>query len=171
MTTIDSPGAKTARRRKMAGVTATALAAHLGVSRQYVARLADEGTIARQGDGLFDQDACRLRYLNWLRDPARRAVRSEADSKFTEAKTRLLEIRMAEKLGELVPKEASDAALDAFTAAVFAELHAISARAAPVDIVWRRKIDAAVLVTRKAIHARLAAKVEEFEREKGDHDD
>jgi len=37
-----------------------------------VARLAYDGTIARQGDGGFDQDAARLAYLNWLRDPARR---------------------------------------------------------------------------------------------------
>lgn len=119
---------KSARRRKVAPVTASALAQHLGVSRQYVARLADEQTIVRQDDGLFDQDAARLAYLNWLRSPERRSARSAADSKFTEAKTTLLEIRMQEKLGKLVPVEVLEDSVDIIVGMYRTELVSLPAR-------------------------------------------
>jgi len=164
--TMDGPGAKPARRRrKVAGVTATALAEHLGVSRQYVARLADEGTIARQGDGLFDQDDARLRYLNWLRDPARRASKSEGEQAFLREKTKALEIRNLQRLGQLFPRQAAEDILDTFVGTVIAEIHTISARVAPTDLLLRRKVDAAIHETRKAIYGRLAAKLAEFKRE------
>ena len=170
--TMDGPGAKPdRRRRKVAGVTATALAAHLGVSRQYVARMADEGTIARQGDGLFDQDDARQRYLNWLRDPARRASKSEGEQAFLKEKTKALEIRNMQRLGELFPLQAALDILDTFTGAVIAEVHTISARAAPVDLPLRRKIDAAIHETRKAIHARLGAALAEFKSKGAVSDD
>lgn len=165
--TMDGPEAKPARRRKVATATATQVAEHLGVSRQYIVRLADEGTIERLPDGRFDQDKARLAYLSWLRDPARRAVKGEAESKFLEQKTLALTIRNQQRLGELWPRDACEHALDVFVGTVIGEIHTISARAAPVDIVWRRKIDAAILTARKAIHARLGAALAEFNKREG----
>jgi hypothetical protein len=69
------------------GVTATALAVHLGVSQPYISLMAAEGVIPRRPDGRFDQDVCRLAYLKWLRDPARRSVRSQADAAHVTVKT------------------------------------------------------------------------------------
>jgi len=68
-------------------VTATQLGAHLGLTRQRIGALADtELVIERLPDGRFDQDACRLAYLKWLRDPARRSARSKADADLQRAK-------------------------------------------------------------------------------------
>ncbi|KRR11538.1 hypothetical protein [Bradyrhizobium valentinum] len=156
---IDSPGAKPARRRKGATVTATALAEHLGVSRQYVARLADEGTIARQGDGLFDQDACRLRYLDWLRSPDRRSAKSEAEQSFVAAKTRLLEIRTMEKLGQLMPREGVEAALDDVVGIFLTGLSSMPARIGRGDLLLRRRVEKEVYEVRQSVSAACAAKL------------
>src|SRR5262245_33747745 len=50
----------------------------LGPTRQRIAALADENVITRLPSGRFNETDSRLRYLNWLRDPARRLARSEA---------------------------------------------------------------------------------------------
>ena len=77
----------------IASVTATQLGEHLGLTRQRTGVLADtEHVIERLPNGRFNQDDCRLRYLRWLRDPARRSARSEAAAAYAEAKTQLLRI-------------------------------------------------------------------------------
>jgi hypothetical protein len=63
--------------RERPTVTATELGVHLALTRQRVGALADtEHVIEHLPDGRFDQDDCRLRYLRWLRDPARRSARA-----------------------------------------------------------------------------------------------
>jgi hypothetical protein len=82
----------------IASVTATQLGEHLGLTRQRIGVLADtEHVIERLPNGRFNQDDCRLRYLRWLRDPARRSARSEAAATHVEAKTQLLRIRIGGK--------------------------------------------------------------------------
>jgi hypothetical protein len=80
--TLDRPTpAKIVRPRrdapsKPATVTATQLGEHLGLTRQRIGALADtEHVIERLPNGRFDQNACRLKYLAWLRDPQRRSAR------------------------------------------------------------------------------------------------
>ena len=52
------------RRQQVPTLTASALAAHLGLSRQRIATLADiEHVIERLPDGKFNQDGARLKYL------------------------------------------------------------------------------------------------------------
>jgi hypothetical protein len=68
-----------------------------------------EHVIERLPDGKFNQDDARLKYLAWLRDPARRSARSQADADFVRAKTQLLELRVGERRGTLIPKERVDA--------------------------------------------------------------
>ena len=88
-----------------ASVTATQLGGHLGLTRQRVGVLADvEHVIERLPNGRFNQDDCRLRYLRWLRDPARRSARPEAAATYAEARTQLLRIRIEEKQRKLVPR-------------------------------------------------------------------
>jgi hypothetical protein len=41
------------------------------------------------------RDDALLRYLRWLRDPQRRAIKGQAQSEFTAAKTRLINLRVA----------------------------------------------------------------------------
>jgi phage terminase Nu1 subunit (DNA packaging protein) len=83
---------------KTAGVTATTLAVHLGLSQPRIAQLAAEGVIPKRPDGRFDLDACRLAYLKWLRDPSRRSARSEAASALVAAKAYDIEVRTRQRL-------------------------------------------------------------------------
>src|SRR5262245_41230190 len=143
-TTIDVRQRRRERRQQVATVTASALAAHLGLTRQRIATLADvEHVIERLPDGRFDQNACRLRYLNWLRDPARRSARSAADADFVRAKTQLLELRVGERRGALIPRERVDATIDALAAIVTTHLASLGARCTQ-DLRIRGTIDAVV---------------------------
>jgi len=109
-----------------------------------IAALVDvEHVIERLPDGRFDQDTCRLRYLNRLRDPARRSTRSEADARFVDAKAELLRLRIAEKSRDLVPKEWVDATIDARAAIVTTHLGGMAARCTP-ELRIRATIDAVV---------------------------
>src|SRR5262249_47024342 len=106
------------RGQQVAIVTGTQLGVHLGLSRQRIAALADENVIARLPDGRFNETDSRLRYLNWLRDPARRSARSEADARFVDAKAELLELRIAKKCRNLIPRSEVDETLDAIAGIV-----------------------------------------------------
>jgi hypothetical protein len=126
-------------------VTATQLAAHLAMSRQHVVRLADvQHVIERLPDGRFDQDDCRLRYLRWLRDPARRSARSEADAEFQKAKTELIKIRIAEKHGKLILASDHEAFVETITGLFLSRLSGFAARCGGRDLAARRAIDQAV---------------------------
>ena len=78
-TRMDVRSRRRGRRQRVVTVTASQLAAHLGLTRLRIATLADENVITRLPSGRFNETDSRLRYLNWLRDPARRWARSEAE--------------------------------------------------------------------------------------------
>ena len=86
-------------------VSGNKLAVHFGCSRQNVDQLTAQGVIERRTDGLFDQDALRLKYLTHLRAEHRRSPRAAADAEFALAKAELVRIRIAEKKRELIPQE------------------------------------------------------------------
>lgn len=148
MATETEPASRPARRSKVAAATATEMGRHLDLSRQRIVALADEGVIPREADGTFPVDACRIGYLRWLRDPARRSAKSAADGKFVEAKTRLLEIRTMEKLGQLVPAELLDEMVDLITGLYRSELNTLPAQFTR-DIRERRRLEDLI---RKMLH-------------------
>ena len=86
----------TARSRKPATVSASALARHLDCSRTCIGKLEAEGVIQRQGDG-FPLDASRVAYLRYLRRERRQSPRAEADAEHASAKAALLRIKIVEK--------------------------------------------------------------------------
>jgi hypothetical protein len=158
--TIDRPPptpAKIARSRreapsKLATVTATELGEHLGLTRQRVSALADtEHVIERLPNGRFDQDDCRLRYLRWLRDPARRTAKSAAASEFTEAKTRLIELRIWEREGKLIELSESVATIDKICGVLLTHLGSMPAIIGGRDLQLRRRVEQCVFDTRVAI--------------------
>ena len=77
-------------------ISATALGAHLNMTRQNVAKLTLEGIIERHGDG-YDQDVCRLRHIAHLREERRRSPRAAADAEYTMTKSEMLGVAIAEK--------------------------------------------------------------------------
>jgi hypothetical protein len=131
--------------RERPTVTATQLGVHLGLTRQRIGTLADvERVIERLPDGRFDQDACRVAYLKWLRDPARRSARSEADADFQRAKTELIKIRIAEKHRTLMLASDHEAFVEELVGLFLSRLSGFAARCGGRDLVVRRAIDQAV---------------------------
>jgi len=97
---IATPERTKQRRQDGAGVSARKLAVHLDLSIQRIAQLANiEHVIAKLPNGKFDQDACRVAYLRWLRDPDRRSARTKADADFVKAKTALKRFGCVRKSG------------------------------------------------------------------------
>jgi hypothetical protein len=129
-------------------VIATQLAKHLDLSRQRVQQLVEEYVIARLPNGKFDQDACRVAYLRWVRDPERRLARSQADADFVKAKTALIAIRVREKKRELIEFEEAKAVTEKAIGIVLVAMSGMVARCAGSDLQLRRKIDQVVYETR-----------------------
>jgi hypothetical protein len=140
---------------KPAYVNATQLARHLGLSRQFVNRLADDRIIERHADG-FDQDQSRLRYMAWLRDPQRRSAKAEADAQLRRLKAEALELKIAREAGELMVYAEHCEIIDEICALVRWELEALPARLSR-DIIERRRIELAINETLN----RLADQLEE----------
>jgi phage terminase Nu1 subunit (DNA packaging protein) len=130
------------RSRKLATVSASALALHLDCSRTYVGKLEAEGVIQRQGGG-FPLDLSRVAYLRYLRRERQQSPRSEADAEHAKAKAALLRLRIAEKQRELVPRADFDAVIDGIAGVVLTHLSGMAARCSN-DLMVRRKIDAVV---------------------------
>ena len=128
MTTHDDrPKRRNGAARDPVLVSASALAVHLGCTRQYIAKLTAEGVIEKRGDG-YDQDQCRLRYLAHLRSENRRSPRAAADAEHASAKAALLRIRIEEKQRKLVRRDDVNALIDAMAGIMLTHLSGMAAR-------------------------------------------
>jgi hypothetical protein len=137
LSTNDTPVA--AVRSSRPTVTASAVAAHLAMTRQNVVKLADvEHLFERLPDGRFDLDACRFAYLKWLRDPARRSARSEAAAKHAEAKTQMLTIKIMERQRKLVLRDDVNELIDTMAGIMLTHLSGMGARCSR-DLTVRRR--------------------------------
>jgi hypothetical protein len=155
-------------RRERPTVSATELGVHLGLTRQRIGTLADtDHVIARLPDGRFDQDACRLAYLKWLRDPARRSARTQADAEHVKVKTEMLQLRLMEKKRELVRQTDVDELIDTIAGLVLTKLGGLPARVGGADLVARRKAEAVVLELRRE----LAVACQRLGDERGEPDE
>jgi hypothetical protein len=151
VSSLDQSSAHHGRDRPVVVANATQLGQHLDLTRQRVAALADEHVIERLPDGRFDQDDCRLRYLRWLRDPARRSARSEADAAHVQAKTEMLQIKLAEKRRDLVRRDEANALLDEVAGVMLTHLSAWPARIAGPNLELRRRAEALLIELRRDI--------------------
>jgi hypothetical protein len=152
----DDPRKGTKRRKEAAAggpvfVNAAGLGEHLDLTGERIRQLADDGVIERRPDGLFDQDDCRLRYLRWLRDPARRQVRSEAAAAFLAVKTQTMELKLEERKRRLVPIETYHEMVDTLAGTVLTALGGMAARIGGHDLQSRRRVEQVVYETRVAI--------------------
>jgi len=148
------PAARPKQRQQSPGntVIATELAKHLDLSRQRVQQLVDEHVIARLSNGRIDQDDCRVRYLRWLRDPERRSARTQAVADFVKAKTEILQLKLAEKRGELVRQSDVDALIDELVGVTLTAMSSMPARCVPHgNLPTRRRIEQVVFEVRTEI--------------------
>ena len=131
-------------------VSSYALATHLGMTRQNVARLTAEGIIARSGDG-YDLDHCRLRYIAHLRSEHRRSPRSEADADLHKQKARLMALRIAKQEKTVMLTSDHEATIDELVGLTLTKLGGWPARAAGADLGVRRKAEAVLRELRTEI--------------------
>jgi terminase small subunit / prophage DNA-packing protein len=162
MTMTTEPASRPARRGKVA--TMTQVAEHLDLSRQRVAALVEEGVLQQLPGGKLDIDASRVAYVRWLRTE-RRSARSEDEQAYHRERTKALEIRNLQRLGELWPREACERVLDEFCGIVNREIVSISARVARKDLALRRKIDQAIFDVRMVISEAAGARADKAKRE------
>jgi hypothetical protein len=133
-------------------VSGNKLAVHFGCSRQNVDQLAAQGVIERRSDGLFDQDASRLKYIARLRDEHRRSPRTQADADHVAVKTEMLKLRLMEKKRELVRQSDVDELIDTLCGITLTALSSMPARCAPRgDLATRRAIERVVFEVRTEI--------------------
>jgi hypothetical protein len=151
MSVLPAAGPKQGQIAGSNAVIATQLA-KLDLSRQRVQQLVDEHVIARLPNGKFDQDACRVAYLRWLRDPERRLARTQVDADFVKAKTEMLQLKLAEKRRDLVRQSDVDALIDEIVGVTLTAMSSMPARCAPRgDLVTRRCIEQVVFEVRTEI--------------------
>lgn len=118
------------------------MAAHLDVTRQYVAKLADtEGVLRREPDGGFLLDANRVAYLRFLRRERKASPQGAADVEFTASKTKLVQLRIAEKEKVLMRTEEAMDLCERLVGMFRTGLHSLPARIGGRDLVERRRID------------------------------
>ena len=150
------PDARGKRRRTSSDGSANATTAghHLDLSYQRVLQLVDEKALVRLPNGRFDLDDCRVRYIRWLRDSERRAVKSKADQAFTDAKAELIRIRIEEKRKTLMSTEKAAGDMEKVIGAFLTKLSGIApriARLAGNSLSVRREINAIVFEARKEL--------------------
>lgn len=124
-------------------VTATALGAHLDLTRQRVTQLVNENIISRRADGRFDLNQSRVSYIRWLRGTERRSVRAEADVQYRKLRARGVELRIAELEGRLIEITDMEEVVDEFAGIIRSELAGLPARVTR-DLILRRTIEQAI---------------------------
>jgi hypothetical protein len=116
-----------------------------------VQQLVDEHVITQLPNGKFDQMLV-VAYLRWLRGPERRSARTQADAEFVKAKTEILQLKLAEKRGELVRQSDVDALIEELVGITLTAMSSMPARCAPrVDLATRRCIGQVVFEVRTEI--------------------
>ena len=120
-------------------------------------------------NGRYDQDACRIAYLLWLRSPERRIAKSKVDSDFVKAKTELIAIRVREKQRTLMETSEAMEMMELMIGTVLTQMGGMASRVARLvegnsSLVVRREVDRIVFDTRVQMANRfneLAAWAEE----------
>jgi hypothetical protein len=96
-----------------------------------------------------------------LREARKLTPRGAADVSFTAAKTRLVEMRVAEKAGKLIPGDQHDARCEEIIGTFLACLSSMPAQVAPVgDLPMRRRLERWVYDARLAMGKTLVAKAD-----------
>lgn len=127
--------------RNPGGATLSACAAHLDLTRQRVAALANGGNLPRNEDSTFNLDHCRIAYIRFLRQAAgRRAASGDSGAQLREARSREIDLRIAREVGELIAIEDVEAVVEDAVSAFCAELAGLPA-ACTRDLALRTVIE------------------------------
>jgi hypothetical protein len=138
-------------------VTASSLATHLGCTRQNIARLTAEAVLTKRSDGCYDQTANRLKYIRHLRGGFRSSPRSQIDIEHTAVKTKMLQSKLDEREGRLVPAEDAIDMMSTMHGVFLTGLGGFAARIGERDLALRKRIDKAVFDLRVDLAKQMSA--------------
>jgi hypothetical protein len=124
-------------------VSGRALAVHLDCSRSYIQQLEAEGVLHREDDG-FPLDRSRVAYLRFLKRERKQSPRTEADTAFQQAKTALINIRIAEKKKVLMLASDHEAFVERLVGLFLTGLSGFAAQIGGRDMAKRRAVDQVV---------------------------
>ena len=134
----------------------------LGLSRERIDQLADEGFTMKLGKDRFDLKACVLGYIRFLRDENRKHTMGAAASRVRDARAREIEVKTAQRLGHLVSLSVYEDMIDrlaGFTRSEFAGLPAVCTRDLMMRAIIEREVN--TRLRRMAEHAlTLAVRLE-----------
>ena len=139
-----------ALKREPARVSSYALAEHLLMTRQNVARLTNEGILERTAAGYLVDDS-RQRYIRHLREEYRKSPRAAADADLQLHKARLLEMKIAKQERETMLVSDHDEVIEEIAGVVLTELGGWPARVAGNDMLLRRRAEAVLFELRTKI--------------------
>lgn len=135
-------------------VTASALAALTGRSRAWVFAMLKDQEVSKDGRGRYriaDVIPALIRHYEAL---MQKTSKSAASSRVTDARTREIELRIAQQERSLIPIDDAEMAMSQLAGVVNAELSGLPARLGR-DMAVRRKAEAEVHGTRQRISAAL----------------
>lgn len=144
-------------------VSAVALARHLDCARTFIPKLEADEVFTRQPGGGFALNPCRTNYIRHLRRQRQQSLKSGAETKFLEIRTALLELRLLERVGKVVPLETHLQVVDDITGVMLTGLGSLPARIGGRDLDLRRRVETAVLEVRREISAAATKAADEQE--------
>jgi hypothetical protein len=133
----------------------------VGVSRQMLERLEENGCVKRAGTNTWLVVATLQGALRHAR--SQRSDKSAAEARLRDAKARAVELAIAQKEHRLFDGEETIAALDNIGAVVNEGWNGFAASVTR-DMELRRKIDAAIAIMKGSVSARLAAIADNLRR-------
>lgn len=127
-----------------AGMITTEQAARLlMISAERVRQLCKGGYIPRPSKGLVPLVGAVQGYVKFLKEEDRRSSKSAADSRVRDARAAEIELRIAERKRDLIPRAEAEAVLDALAGMVRQAFDGLAARVTR-DLGVRRQIETAV---------------------------
>lgn len=121
-------------------ITLGQAAALLNRSPRWVNNLAKEGFISKEGVGKYTVAEVVRGAMAYYESLLQKSTKTAAASRVTDARTREIELRIAERRRELIPQEDAKAVVLEFGAIVRAEFTALPARYTR-DLAERRKLE------------------------------
>lgn len=128
----------------------------LGLTAARLTQLINGGHIERSGRGRYRISALVTGYVRFLKEGAKRDTKTASLSRAQDARAREIELRIAEKTRELIPREDAEVALDLVVGAVNAVFTGFAARVTR-DVGVRRQIEAEIYEAKRKISAALAS--------------
>ena len=137
-------------------VSARTAAALIGVTHPRVLQLTTEGWIKKNSKGQHTLQGVVEGYVAFLKAEERRTSKVQSESGLKAARQREVELRIAEREREVVPRDEAEAAMDLVIGKVNAEMNGLAARVTR-DIEMRTKIETEVHASLQRISEALEA--------------